>query len=344
MREVPDNYKIAANEICAKYLKQTGTAIATKECIDSYAQYIRAFCLALATACRRSNTSYCSMINYITLSALPEMTEDEYLKATDIANTEKYDEYLFSEHLIISTLHDYDCRNNMAYYPLLISTLAELAEIFVQTDDNNLLTVDKFVSEFKQKALTVSIKNNASTSRTEEDSKNEQKNDIKVPRQSDKETGLKNETSTAKTINNVGKCKTNEIDSQYFVRIILPTIVAIGICVWAVSTEAYLFLFLAVFPLLITANGVKKSKCRCPQCRAWQSMYVVSQNQIKHDKVKVRRPLGSVYFRSSGRTTYGLRQTFVSAEENTYDAIFRCNVCGYQYRGVYTNIDDKIRG
>lgn len=344
MREVPDNYKISANEICAKYLKQAGAAIATKECIDSYAQYIRAFCLALATVCRRSSISYCSMINHIALFALPEMTEAEYLRATDIDNTEKYDEYLFSEHLIISTLHNYDNKNNTAYYSLLISTLAELAEIYVQTDDNNLLAVDKFVSEFKQKALTTGIKNNASLSRTEECSKKEQMNNIKAPRQSDKENGMKNKSSATNTMNKVGNSKTNEIDFQYFARIILPTIVAIGICAWAVSTEAYLFLFLAIFPLLITADGVKKSKSRCPQCRAWQSMYVVSQNRIKHDKVKVRRPLGSVYFRSSGRTTYGLRQTFVSAEENTYDAVFKCNVCGYQYRGVYTSIDDKIRG
>ena len=95
MKEVSESYKITANEIYSRYLRQADAAIATKECVSSCAQYVRAFCLALSTVCKRSNTNYCSMINYITLSALPEMTEAEYISATDATKLEKYEQYLF---------------------------------------------------------------------------------------------------------------------------------------------------------------------------------------------------------------------------------------------------------
>lgn len=344
MKEVSESYIITANEIYSRYLRQADAAIATKECVSSCAQYVRAFCLALSTVCKRSNTNYCSMINYITLSALPEMTEAEYISATDATKLEKYEQYLFSDHLISSALWQFDIKNKTAFYSLFIDMLGKIAEIFVQTDDNNLLAVDKFVSEFRKKALNIRFENPTSmndtkTTTQQEQARTENTRHSQVSNANSKITPQKSPTA------NVPTCRKNsEIDFQYFVRIVLPTLVSLGICIWAVSTKTYLFVFVALFPLLITASGVKKSKSRCPQCRAWQSVYIVSKNRLRQDKVKVRRPVGSVYFRSKGRTTYGIRQQFVSAEENTYDAIFRCNSCGYQYSGVYTEVDDKIRG
>lgn len=87
----------------------------------------------------------------------------------------------------------------------------------------------------------------------------------------------------------------------------------------------------------------ESSERRCPNCRAWDSLITIKSNQVNQQKVKVRRNLGSSYYRTSGTHTYGSRQVFVSADEYTLKETYRCNVCGHTVNGTRKVIDDGIR-
>lgn len=137
--------------------------------------------------------------------------------------------------------------------------------------------------------------------------------------------------------------KTPLVDGQYILRLMLPLLVTIALCYYGIEKKAYLVLLIAIIPIIIMLKGIKALSNRCPKCRAWDSWYIADQKLLNKDRVKVRRPLGSAYFRSTGRTTVGIRQTFVSAEEKTYETVIKCRVCGYETKTIRSVVDDKIR-
>ncbi len=137
--------------------------------------------------------------------------------------------------------------------------------------------------------------------------------------------------------------KTPLVDGQYILRLMLPLLVTIAMCYYGIEKKAYLVLVIAIIPIIIMLRGIKALSNRCPNCRAWDSWYISDQKLLNKDRVKVRRPLGSAYFRSTGRTTVGIRQTFVSAEEKTYESVIKCRICGYETKTIRSVVDDKIR-
>lgn len=152
-----------------------------------------------------------------------------------------------------------------------------------------------------------------------------------------------NERQTVKT-NPSSYPITPAFDGQVILRILLPFIVASGLCAYGLYFQKYLVLPFALIPIILFFRGISALKNRCPNCRAWDPWIVKNERLIKEDRVKVRRSLGSMYYRTSGRTTFGVRQTFVSAEEKTFELLCRCRVCNYETKRIVTNIDDKIRG
>ena len=143
--------------------------------------------------------------------------------------------------------------------------------------------------------------------------------------------------------NNTYKGTGKGADIQFFIRIILPFIIVLGFAIGAFATEEWIMLIIACIPLFIMFAGIKAAGRRCPQCGAWSSMVTIKSDCIGQQKVKVRRELGSGYFRTSGNNTFGIRQVFVSADEYVYNEIYRCNVCGHETRGTRRQIDDGIR-
>ena len=136
---------------------------------------------------------------------------------------------------------------------------------------------------------------------------------------------------------------TPEVDSQFILRVITPMACTLIVFLFAIVTQQYIVILFDLIPFILTITGFKAAKNRCPNCHAWNPWIISRQKLLKEDKVRVRRPLGAVYFHSSGRATYGLRQTFVSADEKTYENELKCKYCGYETKSYFTNIDDKIR-
>ncbi len=155
--------------------------------------------------------------------------------------------------------------------------------------------------------------------------------------------GVRNDRQTVETCQNAYSV-TPAFDGQVVLRIFLPLIIAGGLCTYGLYLHKYLVLPFALIPILLFFRGINALKNRCPNCRAWDPWIVKKERLIKKDRVKVRRSLGSMYYRTSGRTTFGVRQTFVSAEEKTFELLCRCKVCNYESKRIVTSIDDKIRG
>lgn len=136
---------------------------------------------------------------------------------------------------------------------------------------------------------------------------------------------------------------TPEVDSQFTLRILAPMAVTLILFCMGLFTQQYLIFLFDLIPLVFSIRGINANKNRCPNCRGWNPWLISNQRLVKEDRVRVRRPLGSMYIHSGGRTTYGIRQTFVSAEEKTYENQLKCRFCGFETKSYVTNIDDKIR-
>lgn len=130
---------------------------------------------------------------------------------------------------------------------------------------------------------------------------------------------------------------------EFFVRVILPFFIALGFAIGGFVAEEGIMVIIAVIPLLIMFSGIKAARRRCPKCGAWHSMKTIQSDCVGQQKVKVRRELGSGYFRTSGTHTFGVRQVFVSADEYVYNEIYKCEICGHEIKGTRRRIDDGIR-
>ncbi len=325
LTQVPESILTKADTLCKMFLNVRNDVVNTKELKASFYQYIRAFCLIIAAQCRNySVIDYRNLLNYISSSSLNEISEEEYRIAIDDSKLNLYESYLMSDHSIIHTLKEYDANYSETSFDAFLNMLSMLAIIFVEIDSKNQPVVNNYVPQLIKKIRSNSLVIKPETTREVPDAV-----------QRSKETTIKQ--------NDRNYLKTREIDFQCFVRVIIPLITAIGCCVYAFGAEQYAFLGIAIIPIVFFFAGAKAYGKRCPMCRAWNSLFIAGQNLIKRDNVKVRRPLGSAYFRTSGKATFGVRQTFVSAEENTYNATIRCRICGYETKTVHTVIDDKIR-
>jgi len=322
--QVPEPLLVKADTLCKMFLNLRNDAVNTKELTDSFYQYIRAFCLMMAARCKRySDLDYRNLLNYITKPSLSNISEEDYKTAIDDSKLNLYEDYLKSDHSIILTLKEYDLyyQSSSSSFEAFLRLLSMLAILFAEIDSKNQPVVNNYIPQ-----LLKSIRDLSSNwEETAKKSPVQQQDNFSPPK------------------HNKTYLKTREVDFQFFVRIIVPLMAAIVCCVYALVASQYIFYGIAIIPIIIFFMGVKANERRCPICRAWNSLFVSGQELIKQDKVKVRRPLGSAYFRTSGKATFGIRQTFVSADENTYKAKIKCRICGYETKTVRTVIDDKIR-
>lgn len=325
MRQVPDAIFIEADQICARFLRECEQAIYSKDLINSFYQYVRAFCLMLVVRCSsNSDISYKHFINHITLTALSEMSDSDYKSAVDWSKLHIYDSYLVADHAVTRELKSYDVEYGTCYFNDFLEALLALSRLFVKIDENNASIIESSVSPIFQelkKSYTLPAQPHQNNSASRE-------------KERERGTGKRSSAITNKR---------RGIDRVSFVRIFLPSFITSLIAFYGFCTNRYIALLLALIPLVVTVRGIKSLGDRCPNCQTWNSLYVVNRTLIEKNKVKVRRPLSSAYFRSSGKTTFGVRQTFVSAEESVYDTIIRCRVCGYETSSIQTFIDDKIR-
>lgn len=326
MVRMPEIFLVKANTICTMFLNEHNDVINSKELTDSYYQYVRAFCLMVVLHCKHySNVDYMNLVNHITMPALDSITDEDYCIAIDDSKLSIYETYLLSDHGIIYALQKYDKCHEASSMEAFLRMLSMLSVIFVEIDKNNCSIVNNDVPELlknirnkalaNRRNLTTDAQNRAPSIKKNDETANVQKNNIKI----------------------------NEVDAFFFVRIIIPVLAIVFLGVVAFKEDQLWAFFATIIPVCFLISGIKENGKRCPQCRAWHSMYISQQKLIKQEKVKVRRPLQSVYFRTSGRATFGVRQTFVSADEYTYNTTVRCRVCGYESEGFRTVIDDKIR-
>lgn len=328
--QVPESFLIKASTICTMFLKERSDIVNTQELRVSFYQYVRAFCLMLATLCKHySNIDYRSLINHITMSSLGEISDDDYCMAIDDRKLKVYETYLMANHGIIHALRRYDMEysSSSSSMEAFLRMLSMLAIVFVEIDKNNYSVVNNDVPE-----LIKNVRDRMLVAQVDQPSRGlvqKEQTQAKV--------------KTANLQNNRKHMKTSEVDALYFVRVIIPLLATISLGLFAFSERQLWACFVGIIPLCFLISGIKENGRRCPSCRAWHSFYVSRQEFVKQDKVKVRRPLGVAYFRTSGRATFGVRQTFVSAEEKIYNTTIKCSVCGYEFKELRSVIDDKIR-
>ena len=321
--QVSESLLAKAESLCKMFLNERNDVINTQELTESFYQYIRAFCLLTVTHCKHySGIDYRDLINRITAPTLGQISEEDYRIAIDDSKINLYETYLKSDHSIIRALQDFDKKYSSSSFEAFLRLLSMLAIVFVEIDSKNQSVINNDVPQLiKARRGTVAAAEKMVSRRPS----------AKQPKES------------APQEYNRAYLKTREVDFQCFVRVVIPMIVTIVCCLYAFGSGYYFFLGIAVIPFVLFISGLNAHVKRCPTCRAWNSMYIAGQELINEDKVRVRRPLGSAYFRTSGRATFGVRQTFVSAEEKTYYATIKCRICGYETKTMRRVIDDKIR-
>lgn len=310
----------------------------------SFSQYVRNFCLAMIVRVDASNVDHRNFVNNLTLISLPEMDEEEYRHATSAYSTEHYDDYLYSKQEITQKLLAYDKEHHTKLTKSFVSRLTLIAEIFTAQNYNFKQPVDAFISQFQKNADAFiaaggSVMMNGQSATTAdslmtEEHKAPTKSTPVVPARTNAATQIqpKETYSPGPTV-----------DGQYWLRIIVPMLITIGFVIGAFMTEQWVMLLIAIIPLCFMIAGMKAAKRRCLSCGAWDSMVTIKSRCVGQQRVKVRRNLSSSYYRTSGTHTFGSRQVFVSADEYTYNEVYRCNVCGHEMAGTRKAIDDGIR-
>ena len=305
----------------------------------SFAQYIKNFCLAIITRADAENMQHRYFINNLTLISLPEMSEEEYRQAITGRDSSYYDAYLYGKQDITQKLLNYDLANRTKLMQLFSNHLCVIAGVFAA-----------WRSDFKQPILDFSAEYSAWAKGLVVSDGVESANGNWAPRQDPARTQDRLDQKTeavsqpTKKVNQTFPSSPGStLDVQYWLRVMLPAISILALVVGALVTEEWALILVALIPLGFLIAGIKAARKRCPSCGAWGSMITVRSNCIGQQKVKVRRNLNSIYYRTSGTYTFGARQVFVSADEYTYSEVYRCSICGHQTSGMRRSIDDGIR-
>lgn len=268
--------------------------------------YINAFCYDMILRVDFKSYSGLDFINNITMTYIPEVDEITYSEAIENHTIDYYDNILFGGHKIVDAISMYDKFNNTALKNCFIEHMVNIAIAFSKQEPDFESPIMDFADYFKSninKAFSISIN------------------------QEQKQTCTK--TVQVKNIINP-------------VRIIIPAVL-LFICIVMGIAEVTVMYIVAIFPLVFLVKGFRHTDKQCPECNSVNSFTRIDSELISTKKVKVKRILGSGYFRTSRNHTVGLREVFVSADENHNKDTYRCRVCGAIYVENSTDIDDGIR-
>lgn len=310
----------------------------------SFSQYVRNFCLAMIVRVDANNPQHRSFVNNLTLVSLPEMDEEEYRHAVTAYSADHYDEYIYSKQDITQKLLAYDLANKTHYMNTFLNRLCGIADIFASQNYSYKQPIQDFVVQYRKCADVFicsggkTLMNGKSAVESTHVTQQETKPVIGQPTPAPTQPRTAAQAQPKQTFS-----PAPTVDGQYWLRVIVPMLAMIAFIMGAIISEEWVLLLVAIAPLCFMIAGLKAAQRRCPNCGAWDSMVTIKSKCVGQQKVKVRRNLHSRYYRTSGTHTYGSRQVFVSADEYTYNEVYRCNVCGHQVSGTRRAIDDGIR-
>ena len=280
------------------------------EMMEDIANYLRKFCFALIFRSGDSNFDGLDFVNNLTLSPISEMTENEYRQEISSHTAEHYYNYIYTKHAFLEKLIGYDKENNTELYKYFVARLCCIAKAFGTQRVTFVKHMDVFCSEY-MKRLANHVNQTA---------------------------------STQSHTNNVPQRKTNTMNNLTAVAFVICFTLALVFIILGFNgfTAMFFFAIIPLIPLIAIIKRATTSK-KCMRCGAINSFVTIKSELIDTRKIKVRRTLNSGYFRTSGTHTFGVRETFVSADEKTYRETYRCNMCGCEQTGTRKVIDDGIR-
>lgn len=334
MEMLIQSYRVFASLVAEVEPVISGDILATV----SFSQYIKNFCFAIITRADAENMQHLHFINNLTLISLPEMSEEEYRQAITERDSSYYDDYLYGKQDITQKLLDYDLTHQTKLMAAFADHLCMIAGAFAAWRFDFKQPILNFGAEYSAWAKEFATSsgcestNERAPKRDLERTQAQFGQEIEVLSQSTKERNRTPPSSPGSTL-----------DTQYWLRVMLPMISMLAFVVAALITEEWELILIALIPFGFLIAGINAARKRCPNCGAWGSMVTVKSKCIGQQKVKVRRNLNSIYYRTSGTYTFGARQVFVSADEYTYSEVYRCNICGHQTSGIRRSIDDGIR-
>ncbi len=320
-----------------------------REALQSWAKYTQFFCIALIMHVDPGKAEHRAFCNNVVFPGGPELSTEEYRELFDTYSVEDIDACLFRDHRVTQTLVDYDAKHGSHYFTKFISYYHNIAEIFADQSVRFRAPVERFVKEYEESADAYWASNGLSWGKTRTPSHTFKEPIHDVP---SSPTTVSDSRVQRTTTEEVGSTQTKqysyheklpEVDKQFWVRILIPLMAGGSFILAGLIGKSIGLLIVGIVGLVIFGFGIKANNQRCPNCRAWNSMTTIKSEKVGEKKVKVRRNLNSTYYRTSGNTTFGTRQVFVSADEVTYKEVYRCVHCGYEMRGTRRVIDDGIR-
>ena len=223
------------------------------------------------------------------------------------------------------------------YYDRFINFYCTLAEIFSDQSASFRKPVEDFIEKYKYHAESYKNSKNASIGKDSNTRSVPSVHENAVPER------VKGEVINTKTPQYSGVQSFPEMDQTYWGKVLIPLFGGVGLLILGIIFHSILMIIIGIIGIIAFFFGLNANSKRCPKCRTWEPRVTVRSEKVGQRKVKVRRGLGSMYFRTSGNNTYGVRQVFVNADEYTYNEVYRCPYCGYETKGTRTAIDDGIR-
>ena len=310
----------------------------------SFSQYIRNFCFAMVTRVDSTLPQHRDFINNLTLIPLPEMEEEEFRHAVTAYSADHYDEYIYDRQDITQALLAYDLANETHCLNAFFDRLCEIADIFASQNYRYEPSIQRFALQYRMRAdmFIRSAGNILMNGRNAVESPTIVQQKAK-PAMELSTSALPQSRAAVHTPTKQTFSPGPTVDGQYWLRVMVPMLATTAFIMGAIISQEWVLLIIAIAPLCFTIAGFRAAQRRCPNCGAWDSMVTIKSKCVGQQKVKVRRDLSSSYYRTSGTFTFGSRQVFVSADEYTYNEVYRCNICGHQISGTRRAIDDGIR-